>query len=63
MITKSHIANYYWQPEGYHSITPYPVVNDASKAIDFYKRAFGAKETRRHHSPDGKSIMNAELKI
>ena len=50
-------------PEGYHSITPYLVVNDASKAIDFYKRAFGAKETRRHHGPDGKSIMNAELKI
>jgi hypothetical protein len=36
MIKKSHIANYYWQPEGYHSITPYLVVNDASKTIDFY---------------------------
>jgi PhnB protein len=50
-------------PEGYHSITPYLVVNDASKAIDFYKSAFGDKETCRHHGPDGKSIMNAELKI
>ena len=32
-------------PEGYHSITPCLVVNDAAAAIDFYKRAFEAKET------------------
>lgn len=50
-------------PEGYHSITPYLVVNDAAAAIDFYKRAFEARETFRHRSPDGKSIINAELKI
>jgi uncharacterized glyoxalase superfamily protein PhnB len=50
-------------PEGYHSITPYLVVNDAAAAIDFYKRAFEAKETYRHLGPDGKSIINAELKI
>jgi PhnB protein len=50
-------------PEGYHSITPYLVVNDAAAAIDFYKRAFEARETYRLHGPDGKSIINAELKI
>ena len=50
-------------PEGYHSITPYLVINDAVAAIDFYKRAFEAKETYRHLGPDGKSILNAELKI
>ena len=50
-------------PDGYHSITPYLVVNDAAAAIEFYKRAFGAKETYRHPTPDGKSIVNAELKI
>ena len=50
-------------PEGYHSITPYLVVDDATTAIDFYKRAFDAKETYRLHGPDGKSILNAELKI
>jgi PhnB protein len=50
-------------PEGYHSITPYLVVNDAAAAIDYYKRAFDAKETYRHPGPDGKSIVNAELKI
>jgi PhnB protein len=49
--------------EGYHSITPYLVVNDAAAAIDFYKRAFEAKETYRHLGPDGKSILNAEVKI
>jgi PhnB protein len=50
-------------PEGYHSITPYLVVNDAAAAIDFYKCAFEAKETYRHLGPDGKSILNAEVKI
>ena len=50
-------------PEGYHSITPYLVVNDADAAIDFYKRSFDAKETYRLHGPDGKSILNAELRI
>ena len=50
-------------PDGYHSITPYLTVNDAAAAIDFYKRAFDAKESYRHPTPDGKSIVNAELKI
>ena len=31
-------------PEGYHSVTPYIVVKGAAKALDFYARAFGAKE-------------------
>ncbi|HEV3333240.1 MAG TPA: VOC family protein [Bryobacteraceae bacterium] len=49
-------------PEGYHTATPYLVVNDANKAIDFYKRAFGAKEIARMDGPQGK-IAHAELKI
>jgi PhnB protein len=49
-------------PKGYHSVTPYLVVNDAASAIDFYKRAFGAKEIMRMASPTGK-ISHAELKI
>jgi PhnB protein len=49
-------------PKGYHSITPYLVVNDAARAIDFYKRAFGAQEKMRMDSPGGK-IAHAELKI
>jgi PhnB protein len=49
-------------PEGYHSVTPYLVVGDAVRAIDFYTRAFGAKELMRMGAPEGK-IGHAELKI
>jgi PhnB protein len=49
-------------PKGYHSVTPYLVVNDAARAIDFYKRAFGAQEKMRMDGPGGK-IGHAELKI
>jgi PhnB protein len=49
-------------PEGFHTVTPALVVRDAVKAIDFYKKAFGAQELVRMPSPDGK-IMHAELKI
>lgn len=49
-------------PEGHHTITPHLVVRDAAKAIDFYKKAFGAREMNRMTMPDGK-IMHAELKI
>ncbi len=50
-------------PEAYHTITPQLTVRDASRAIEFYKRAFGAEEVMRMPAPDGKSIMHAELKI
>jgi len=50
-------------PEGYHSVTPYLVVKDAAQAIDFYKRAFGARELGRMPGPDGKGIMHAEIQI
>ena len=49
-------------PEGYHSLTPYLAVEDAAKAIDFYKEAFGAEEHVRMPSPDGK-VAHAELQI
>ena len=49
-------------PEGYHSITPGLVCRDASRAIEFYKAAFGAQEIMRMPSPDGK-VMHAELRI
>lgn len=49
-------------PHGYHAVTPYLVVNDAAKAIEFYKRAFDAKEIHRMEGPPGK-IGHAELKI
>jgi PhnB protein len=49
-------------PAGFRTITPYLVVDNAAAAIDFYKRAFGAKEIARMDGPPGK-IGHAELKI
>jgi PhnB protein len=49
-------------PEGYHTITPYLAVENATEAIDFYQRAFGAQERVRMDGPQG-SIMHAELQI
>lgn len=49
-------------PEGYRTVTPYLVVDNGAAALDFYRRAFGAKETMRMEGPDGK-IAHAELKI
>ena len=49
-------------PQGYHSVTPYMVLRNASAAIEFYKRAFGAEEVVRMPGPDGK-VMHAEIKI
>jgi PhnB protein len=49
-------------PDGYHTVTPYLTVANASEAIEFYKRAFGAEETVRMNGPDG-SIGHAELQI
>ena len=50
-------------PEGYHTITPQMIVKDASKAIEFYKKAFGAEELFRMPGPDGKGVMHAEIRI
>ncbi len=49
-------------PENYHAVTPYLVVQGAAKAIDFYKKVFGAQEIMRMPGPGGK-IGHAELKI
>src|SRR5918999_2353845 len=49
-------------PEGYHTVTPYLAVDNAAEAIDFYRRAFGAKERVRMPGP-GDTVMHAELEI
>lgn len=49
-------------PSGYHSITPYLVVQGALEAIEFYKKAFGAIEILRLTLPNGR-LGHAELKI
>jgi uncharacterized glyoxalase superfamily protein PhnB len=50
-------------PDGYQTITPHLIVSDGAKAIDFYKKAFGAQENGRFMTPDGKTVMHAQLKI
>ena len=50
-------------PEGLQSVTASMVVDGAAKAIDWYKKVFGASERgKRHLGPDGK-VMHSELQI
>jgi len=49
-------------PEGYHSVTPYLIVKDASKAIEYYKKAFGATEIMRFPGPNN-TVAHAEIQI
>jgi PhnB protein len=50
-------------PDGYRTVTPIVVLKDSRKAIDFYKKAFGAVEKSVMPGPDGHGVMHAELKI
>jgi PhnB protein len=49
-------------PAGHHTVTPHLILDDASKAIDWYKKALGAEEVARAAGPDGK-IIHAEIRI
>jgi len=49
-------------PDGYHSLTPYLYIKGAAKAIEFYKKAFGATELFRMDGPGGQ-VGHAEIKI
>jgi len=49
-------------PDGYHSVTPYLIINGAADALEYYKKAFGATELFRMPAPEGK-IGHAEIKI
>lgn len=49
-------------PEGMHTVTPHLVIDGASDAIEFYKKAFGAVEASRLAGPEGK-LMHASIRI
>src|SRR4051794_40265872 len=49
-------------PQGYHTATPYLIVDDARAALEFYRKAFGAVERFRLDEPDGR-IGHAEIRI
>src|SRR5262245_20982825 len=49
-------------PAGYHTLTPFLVVQDTAKLIAFVKSAFGAEEIERMTGPDG-TVLHAEVRI
>ena len=49
-------------PKRCHTVTPYLILRGAEKAIEFYKKAFGAEEVSRMPGPGG-GIMHAEIVI
>ena len=49
-------------PAGHHTVTPHLILDNATRAIDWYKRALGAEEVTRTAGQDGK-IMHAEIRI
>jgi PhnB protein len=49
-------------PDGHHTVTPQLTLDDAARAIEWYKKALGAEEMGRAIGPDGK-VMHAELRI
>jgi PhnB protein len=48
-------------PDGYHSLTPYLIIDGAADALEYYKKAFGATELFRMEH--GGKIGHAEMKI
>jgi PhnB protein len=50
-------------PEGFHTVTPYLCVKDAARAIEFYKKAFGATEVMRLVDPTNGKIGHAQIQI
>jgi PhnB protein len=49
-------------PDGYHTVTPALTVKNGAEAIEFYKRALGAKELMRIPGPDG-HLVHAEIEV
>ena len=49
-------------PDGYHSVTPYLIFDNAAAALEFYKKALRAVELMRFPAPGGK-IGHAEIRI
>ena len=50
-------------PKGFHTVTPYLIVRGADRAIEFYRKAFGAEVLDRMTGPDGKSVVHAQIRI
>lgn len=51
------------EPKNEQMVTAYLTIRGVAKAIDFYKKAFGAVELMRNSAPDGKLIWHARIRI
>jgi uncharacterized glyoxalase superfamily protein PhnB len=49
-------------PDGYHTVTPYLIVPDVPREIEFLQKALGARESYRSTAPDG-TVNHAEVQI
>jgi PhnB protein len=49
-------------PDGYHTVTPYLIIDGGASALEFYKKVFGATELSRFDGPGGK-LAHAEIRI
>jgi PhnB protein len=56
------MSKVHYIPKGYNTVTPYLVIKGAAKAIDYYKKVFGATVVVRMDGPDGQ-VGHAELQI
>ena len=54
--------NAQFKPQGYPSVSVYIMANGAQRVIDFLKKTFDARQTRRTDMPDG-SIMHVEVQV
>src|SRR5262245_784139 len=61
MVGRGHMSASY-KPDAYNTVSPYLIVDGASRTIDFLKRVFDAIELRRFADPSGK-VMHAEVRI
>ena len=59
---KSKLKKFEPIPKGFHSVTPYLAIKGAAQAIEWYKKAFGAKEIARQEGPEGK-LLHARVRI
>jgi uncharacterized glyoxalase superfamily protein PhnB len=50
-------------PEGMNTVTPHLVCRGAGRAIEIYKKAFGAQEIGRMDMPEGGKVLHAAIRI
>src|SRR5262245_61064776 len=49
-------------PDGYHTATPFLVIKDTARALEYYRKAFGAEVVVRMPAPDG-TLVHAEIRL